>query len=186
VIERLVGEVEVPISVDTTKPTVAAAALDAGAVIVNDVSAGRLHPAILEVVADRRAGYVAMHMQGQPRTMQQDPRYDDVVVEVGDYLVERLETAQAAGIDEASLAADPGIGFGKTAAHNLRLLAELPALCDRSGSRCWSGRPASASWGRSSPTWRAPTGNPARPARRRHPGHRGLGAGPRRPHRAGP
>jgi dihydropteroate synthase len=133
VIEGLVGEVEVPVSVDTTKPTVAAAALDAGAMIVNDVSAGRLHPAILEVVADRRAGYVVMHMQGEPRTMQHDPRYDDVVAEVGDFLVERLGTARGAGIDEASLAADPGIGFGKTAAHNLRLLADLPALCDRVG-----------------------------------------------------
>ena len=133
VIERLVEAAEVPVSVDTTKPTVAAAALDAGAAIVNDVSAGRLHPAILEVVADRRAGYVAMHMQGQPRTMQEDPRYDDVVAEVGDFLIERLETAQSAGIDEASLAADPGIGFGKTAAHNLRLLADLPALCARVG-----------------------------------------------------
>jgi len=133
VIGRLAGDVDVPLSVDTTKPTVAAAALDAGAVIVNDVSAGRLHPGILEVVADRRAGYVVMHMQGQPRTMQQDPRYDDVVGEVGDFLVEHLDAAQAAGIDAASLAADPGIGFGKTAAHNLRLLADLAALCDRVG-----------------------------------------------------
>jgi dihydropteroate synthase len=133
VIERLAVEGSVPLSVDTTKATVAAAALDVGAVVVNDVSAGRRHPAILEVVADRGAGYVAMHMLGEPRTMQDDPRYDDVVTEVGDFLVDRLEAARAAGIADAALAADPGIGFGKTAAHNLTLLARLDELCDRVG-----------------------------------------------------
>ncbi len=133
VVERLADEVDAVVSVDTTKATVAAAAIDAGAVIVNDVSAGRFHPAILEVAADRGAGYVAMHMQGQPRTMQDDPRYDDVVAEVGDFLLDRLAAAQEAGIAEPALAADPGIGFGKTTAHNLTLLAELPALCARVG-----------------------------------------------------
>jgi len=131
VIERLAVESSVPISVDTTKAAVAAAALDAGAVIVNDVTAGRLHPSILEVVADRGAGYVAMHMLGEPRTMQDDPRYDDVLTEVGDFLVDRLEAARGAGIPDAALAADPGIGFGKTRDHNLTLLARLDELCDR-------------------------------------------------------
>jgi dihydropteroate synthase len=131
VIERLAGEAGVPVSVDTTKATVAAAALDAGAVVVNDVSAGRLHPAILEVTADRGAGYVVMHRLGEPRTMQDDPRYDDVVAEVGDFLLDRLDAAVAAGIPEGALAADPGIGFGKTVAHNLTLLARLDELCDR-------------------------------------------------------
>jgi dihydropteroate synthase len=131
VVERLAAETAVAVSVDTTKPTVAAAALDAGAVVVNDVSAGRFHPALLEVVADRGAGYVAMHMLGEPRTMQHGPRYGDVVAEVGDFLLDRLDTARRAGIPDVALAADPGIGFGKTTAHNLRLLAHLPELCDR-------------------------------------------------------
>jgi dihydropteroate synthase len=131
VIERLAADAGVPVSVDTTKATVAAAALDAGAVIVNDVSAGRQHPAMLEVIADRGAGFVVMHMLGEPRTMQDDPRYDDVVVEVGDFLLDRLEAARSAGIPDAALAADPGIGFGKTAAHNLTLLARLDELHDR-------------------------------------------------------
>jgi dihydropteroate synthase len=133
VVEALAREAGVPVSVDTTKPTVAAAALDAGAVIVNDVSAGRLHPAILEVVADSGAGYVAMHMQGEPRTMQDDPHYDHVVRDVGDFLLDRLEAARAAGVDDAALAADPGIGFGKTFEHNLTLLAHLGDLGDRLG-----------------------------------------------------
>ena len=131
VIERLALDRGVPLSVDTTKASVAAAALDAGAVVVNDVSAGRRHPAILEVAADAGAGYLAMHMRGEPATMQDDPRYEDVVAEVGDFLVDRLEAARAAGIDDAALAADPGIGFGKTTDHNLTLLAHLDELCDR-------------------------------------------------------
>ncbi len=97
VIERLAGDAGVPVSVDTSKPTVAAAALDAGAVIVNDVSAARFHPSILDVTADRGAGYVAMHMLGEPRTMQDSPAYDDVVGEVGDFLVSRLERGPRRG-----------------------------------------------------------------------------------------
>jgi dihydropteroate synthase len=131
VIERLVATTDVPISVDTTKATVARAALAAGASIVNDVSAGRLDPDILSVTADAGAGYVVMHMQGEPRTMQADPRYDDVVAEVGGFLAERVDVALAAGIAPGALAADPGIGFGKTVAHNLRLLAGLPGLVER-------------------------------------------------------
>ncbi|MBA2326609.1 MAG: dihydropteroate synthase [Actinobacteria bacterium] len=131
VIERLAAESGVPVSVDTTKAEVAAAAIEAGATIVNDVSAGRLDPRILEVVAGAGAGYVAMHMLGEPRTMQDDPRYDDVVSEVGDFLVDRLAVGRAAGIDDSSLAADPGIGFGKTVRHNLELLARLHELVAR-------------------------------------------------------
>jgi dihydropteroate synthase len=127
-IEALAGTVDVPISIDTTKAAVAAAALAAGATIVNDVSAGTSDPDMLGVVASADAGYVAMHMQGDPRTMQIDPHYDDVVREVADFLVERVHVARAAGIADDALMADPGIGFGKTVQHNLELLASLPEL----------------------------------------------------------
>jgi dihydropteroate synthase len=131
VVERLASVTSVPVSVDTTKAVVAQAALDAGATVVNDVSAGRLDPEILSVTAAAGAGYVAMHMQGEPRTMQADPRYDDVVAEVGDFLAVRVAAARSAGIAEGAIAADPGIGFGKTVEHNLRLLARLLALAAR-------------------------------------------------------
>jgi dihydropteroate synthase len=131
VVEALSVQSTVPVSIDTTKAAVAAAALSAGARVVNDVSAGRREPEILDVVAAGGAGYIAMHMLGEPRTMQDDPKYDDVVREVGDALVERLDVARAAGIAEAALAADPGIGFGKTLDHNLALLARVSELCDR-------------------------------------------------------
>jgi dihydropteroate synthase len=117
--------------VDTTKAAVAAAALDAGADLVNDVSAGTGDAEMLHVVAERDAGFVAMHMQGTPATMQDDPRYDDVVREVGDALLARLDAARAAGVRDDALLADPGIGFGKTMDHNLALLADLPALARR-------------------------------------------------------
>jgi dihydropteroate synthase len=133
VVRRLADEAGVPVSIDTTKARVAAAALASGASIVNDVSAGRLDPDLLGVVADAGAGYVAMHMLGEPRTMQRDPSYDDVVAEVGASLVERLDEARAAGVRGVALAADPGIGFGKTVAHNLALLAALPELGARTG-----------------------------------------------------
>jgi dihydropteroate synthase len=133
VVERLAAGAGVPVSIDTTKARVAAAALAAGATIVNDVSAGRLDPELLGVVADAGAGYVAMHMRGEPRTMQRDPAYDDVVAEVGASLVERLDVARAAGVPQRALAADPGIGFGKTLAHNLALLAAMPELAARTG-----------------------------------------------------
>ncbi len=86
---------------------------------------------MLAVVAEAGAGFVAMHMQGEPRTMQHDPHYDDVVSEVGDFLIARLHAARAAGIAADALCVDPGIGFGKTASHNLALLARLPELVDR-------------------------------------------------------
>jgi dihydropteroate synthase len=128
VIEGLVAATAVPVSVDTTKAAVAEAALAAGATIVNDVSAGRSDPDLLGVVAGAGAGYVAMHMQGEPRTMQHDPRYDDVVREVVGFLRERLDVARAAGVHDDALMADPGIGFGKTIDHNLELLSSLPEL----------------------------------------------------------
>jgi dihydropteroate synthase len=133
VVERLAAATTIPLSVDTTKAAVARAALDAGATVVNDVSAGRSEPEILDVTAEAGAGYVVMHMQGEPRTMQADPRYDDVVAQVGDFLADRIEVARAAGVAEGALAADPGIGFGKTVEHNLRLLAGVPALAERVG-----------------------------------------------------
>jgi dihydropteroate synthase len=121
------------VSVDTTKADVARRALDAGARVVNDVSACRFDPDMLGLVAERGAGLVAMHMQGDPRTMQDDPRYDDVVREVGDFLVERIEAACAAGVDRAAIAVDPGLGFGKTVEHNVALLAALDGLVARVG-----------------------------------------------------
>jgi len=133
VIARLVAVAGVPVSVDTTKAAVARAALDAGARIVNDVSAGRFDADMLALVADRGAGFVAMHMLGDPRTMQDDPRYGDVVAEVGDFLLERADAARAAGVAPGAIAVDPGIGFGKTTAHNLALLARLDQLVARVG-----------------------------------------------------
>jgi dihydropteroate synthase len=121
------------ISIDTSKAAVARAALAAGARLVNDVSALRADPQMVGLVAAGGADCVLMHMQGEPRTMQADPRYDDVVAQVGDFLADRIEVARAAGVAEGALAADPGIGFGKTVEHNLRLLAGLPALAERVG-----------------------------------------------------
>ncbi|MEI8000580.1 MAG: dihydropteroate synthase [Actinomycetes bacterium] len=130
VVRRLVTEAGVPVSVDTAKAFVAGAAIDAGASIVNDVTAGR-DPEMFGVVAARGVGYVAMHMRGEPRTMQEDPFYDDVVREVSDFLAERLAAAVAAGIPRSAIAVDPGMGFGKTTAHNLALLAHLDHFVGR-------------------------------------------------------
>jgi dihydropteroate synthase len=116
-----------PISIDTRKPEVARAALEAGARIVNDVTAGR-DGAMLEAVADTGAGIVLMHMLGEPQTMQDDPRYDDVVAEVNEFLRERIEAAVFAGIAEERVCVDPGIGFGKNVEHNLALLRSVSAL----------------------------------------------------------
>lgn len=129
VVERLEAA-GVPVSIDTSKAAVAAAALAAGATVVNDVAAGA-DPEMFAVVAAASAGLVVMHMQGEPRTMQHDPHYHDVVVEVGDFLLDRLAVARAAGIPTAALCADPGLGFGKTAAHNVALLARLGELVGR-------------------------------------------------------
>jgi dihydropteroate synthase len=116
------------ISVDTSKASVAAAALDAGATIVNDVTALRGDPEMAALCAERGTTVVLMHMLGEPRTMQDDPRYDDVVADVGAFLAGRLEAAVAAGVGEEDVWLDPGIGFGKTAAHNLELLRRLGEL----------------------------------------------------------
>jgi dihydropteroate synthase len=128
VIRRIVDEhPHVPVSVDTRKPDVARAALEAGATIVNDVSAGG-EPAMFGVVAETGAGMILMHMKGEPKTMQDDPTYYDVVAEVRGFLGDRVEAAVAAGIDLAQLCVDPGIGFGKTMEHNLAILHEIRAF----------------------------------------------------------
>ena len=129
VIETLASKVPIPISIDTRKPSVAKAALDVGATIVNDVSSG-LDPEMFDVVRDVRAGMVLMHMKGEPKTMQEAPRYDDVVEEVHEYLGERIEAAAFAGIEPERLCIDPGIGFGKDLEHNLTLMHHLDALLD--------------------------------------------------------
>lgn len=117
------------LSVDTSKVAVARAALDAGASIVNDVTAGA-EPGMLELVAEGRAGLVLMHMRGTPRTMQLDTAYDDVVEEVRGFLVGRADAARAAGVDPGAIVLDPGIGFGKGLAGNLALLRGLPRLAE--------------------------------------------------------
>ena len=127
VLDGLVG-VGVPISIDTSKAAVAEAALDAGATWVNDVTALRGDPELAELCAERGCEVVLMHMLGTPRTMQEDPRYDDVVAEVRAFLAERIEAAVAAGIGERRIWVDPGIGFGKTVEHNLELLRRLREL----------------------------------------------------------
>jgi dihydropteroate synthase len=118
----------VEISVDTSKAPVAAAALDAGATIVNDVTALRGDPAMAGLIAERGARVVLMHMAGDPRTMQVNPEYGDVVTEVRDFLAARLAAAEAAGIEGSRIWLDPGIGFGKTAQHNFELLRGLDLL----------------------------------------------------------
>ena len=129
VIERLAAHVPVPISIDTRKPEVARAALAVGATIVNDVSAGA-DPAMFDVVRESDAGMVLMHMKGEPKTMQESPRYDDVVAEVKEFLRERIEAAGLAGVDTDRVAVDPGIGFGKDLDHNLTILARVRDLLD--------------------------------------------------------
>ncbi len=128
VIEGLAAGCDVPLSIDTTKLEVASAALEAGASIVNDVSALRFSPRIAELAAETGAGLVLMHMRGDPRTMQLDPRYDDLFGEVGGHLREAARRAEMAGVDRASIVVDPGIGFGKTARDSWRLLAGLSEL----------------------------------------------------------
>jgi len=125
VLEALSG---LPVSVDTSKAEVARRALALGAVMVNDVTAFRADPELAGVVADGGAYVCLMHMLGEPRTMQADPRYDDVVSEVKAFLEERLAFAAATGIPEQHVCLDPGIGFGKTVEHNLELLARLDEL----------------------------------------------------------
>ncbi len=151
VIEALRRDSQAVISVDTTKSAVARSALDCGAHIINDITAGEGDPAMIDLAAQTGAGLILMHMQGRPQTMQENPTYADVVTEVADYLGQRAAEAIKQGVSVASLAIDPGIGFGKSFDHNwtllgnLRRLAALPypvligvsrkrflgALCDR-------------------------------------------------------
>jgi dihydropteroate synthase len=126
VLERLGGEV--PLSIDTAKAEVARRALELGAELVNDVTALRADPALAGVVADGGAYLCLMHMRGEPRTMQDAPRYDDVVSEVAAFLEERLRAAVDAGVPEGRICLDPGIGFGKTVEHNLELVRRLDVL----------------------------------------------------------
>jgi dihydropteroate synthase len=126
VLERLAGAV--PVSIDTSKAEVARAAIAAGAELVNDVTALRADPELAGVVADSGTYLCLMHMLGEPRTMQVDPRYDDVVSEVAAFLDERLRFAVAAGIAEERICLDPGIGFGKTVEHNFELIRRLDEL----------------------------------------------------------
>ncbi len=132
VIEALATRVDVVLSVDTSKPEVIRAALRAGAHLVNDVRALRL-PDALAAAADGGAGVCVMHMLGEPGTMQRDPRYDDVVAEVRAFLAERVAACRVAGIPPDGIAVDPGIGFGKTTAHNLELLRHLDAFTGLGG-----------------------------------------------------
>jgi dihydropteroate synthase len=124
VIERLAQSVAVPISIDTSRPEVMRAAIAAGAGMVNDVYALRREGA-LDAVAALGVPVVLMHMQGEPRSMQEGPKYDDVVADVHRFLAERIFSAEMAGIAKKNIVADPGFGFGKTSAHNLLLLAQF-------------------------------------------------------------
>ena len=127
VVAELAKLTTVPLSVDTMKPEVARASLAAGAAIINDV-AGFRDPALIEVARDFRAGALVMHMRGEPQTMQRAPHYEDVVVEVTEYLQERLRVLGESGIPPERVCLDPGIGFGKSLEHNLALLANLGAV----------------------------------------------------------
>jgi dihydropteroate synthase len=125
VVAAIARAVNVPISIDTSKAVVAREALQAGAVLVNDVTALRGDPAMVDVVASVGAGIVLMHMQGTPRTMQQAPHYDDVIGEISEFFEQRIRFAETHGIVRRQIILDPGIGFGKLLVHNLTLLAQL-------------------------------------------------------------
>ncbi|MBI3808906.1 MAG: dihydropteroate synthase [Nitrospirae bacterium] len=125
VVSALAGRVRIPISVDTAKAEVARRALDAGAAVINDISALRGDPGMADVVARSRAGLILMHMQGTPATMQDYPAHAVVVEEIGDFLQARVDAAVAAGIDRERIAVDPGIGFGKTGKQSLALMGGL-------------------------------------------------------------
>jgi dihydropteroate synthase len=128
VVEALARHCSAVISIDTYKAEVAQAAVEAGAGIINDVTALGGDPAMAQTAAQTKAGLVLMHMKGEPRTMQVVPTYGDVVAEVRDFLVQRARAAQAAGVSPEAIILDPGIGFGKTLEHNLALIRNLPAL----------------------------------------------------------
>jgi dihydropteroate synthase len=125
VIEALARELDVPISIDTCKAEVASRALDAGASMVNDVSALRFDPDMVKVVAERRVPVVLMHMKGTPKDMQLDPRYEDLISEILEFLEERVHFAESNGVPPEAIIVDPGIGFGKTVEHNLSIIKHL-------------------------------------------------------------
>ncbi len=128
VLDRLPPNERVMLSIDTAKAKVARAALERGAVIINDVTAGRADPGMFPLAAERGAGIILMHMQGSPRTMQAAPHYEDVVAEVAEFFRQQYARAIESGIDPMTIAFDPGIGFGKTLEHNLALLGGLEKL----------------------------------------------------------
>jgi dihydropteroate synthase len=128
VIKQLRARSDVVISIDTSKAEVAEAAIDSGAAIVNDVTGGRGDAAMMKSIAKRGVGFIVMHMQGTPRTMQIDPQYKDVVSEVADFFRQQYTCAIECGVDPMAIAFDPGIGFGKTLRHNLALLANPERL----------------------------------------------------------
>jgi dihydropteroate synthase len=125
VIERLAAQVQVPLSIDTQKPAVAKAALEAGVSVVNDIAANRFDDRMDQLVAATGAAYIAMHMQGTPQTMQLDPHYENVITEVGSFFRRRHQRLIENGVSSAQIIFDVGIGFGKTLEHNLRLLSGL-------------------------------------------------------------
>jgi dihydropteroate synthase len=125
---KLREQVSAIISIDTTKAAVAREALEAGASIINDVTGGRGDPEMIKLAAEKKAGFIIMHAQGTPRTMQENPHYDDIVREVADFFRQQYVCALEYGIDSMAIAFDPGIGFGKTLEHNLELLSNLSRL----------------------------------------------------------
>ena len=128
VARRLQGRLKIPLSIDTWKATVAVAALEEGAEIINDISAGRWDPLLWRAVAQFRAGYILMHALDRPATMQEKPHYADVTAEVAGFLAKFLARAEENGLALESIVCDPGFGFGKTLGHNLTLLRDLPAF----------------------------------------------------------
>ena len=128
VIENLRRKLHVPISIDTSKADVARAAIQAGASIVNDVTGGRGDDRMLPLVAETESGFIIMHMQGTPRTMQIEPRYTEVIAEISEFFRQQYAHAIVYNIDPMAIAFDPGIGFGKTLEHNLEILAQLERL----------------------------------------------------------
>ena len=172
VLERLLKEPPCPVSVDTTKPEVAEAALALGAHMVNDVTGLAAGPDLARACARHGAALCLVHMLGTPATMQAAPHYDDLLGEVRARLAAAVETAEAAGVAPDAICVDPGIGFGKTVTHNLTLLKRVDALAAPRASRSWSDRRARASSAacsacRPTSAWRAPwprAWSPSRPA----------------------
>ena len=128
VIKELRAKIEIFVSIDTSKAHVARAAIQAGASIVNDVTGGQADKEMMPLVAESKVGFIIMHMQGNPATMQIEPHYIDVVSEVADFFRQQYVRALECGIDPMAIAFDPGIGFGKTLEHNLKLLAQLERI----------------------------------------------------------